>query len=491
MRPVLTVAEMNDVDARASATISLDVLVGRAGNAVALAALDMLGGGYGRRVVVIAGRGNNGADGRVAAQTLTHRGARVEIVAAGTVDTLGPADLVIDAAYGTGFHGEYAAPVSEPGTPVLAVDIPSGVEGDSGRAAGSPLAAERTITFVALKPGLLQGDGARLAGRVAVADIGIPPGTSAISVMEDADVTSLLAPRRHEDNKWSAAVLVVAGSPGMVGAASLCARAAYRSGAGMVRLGVPGAGLTGAPASEAVSVDLPAAGWSADAVEVASRCAAVVVGPGLGRDPSTSAEVLRMIHLSPVPVVVDADGLYALDRLGRAVPPPTGGDPSEPVVLTPHDGEYRRLMGESPGPDRVDGARRLAAASGAVALLKGSTTTVADPGGRVLLGTSGTAKLATAGTGDVLSGVIGAFIARGVAPMEAAALAAHVHGRAGGHGPEEGLVAGDLPELVSGVLSELRTGSSGPPPPPRPDLDAHSRHLPSTDPSHDCADRRG
>ncbi len=443
---------------------------------MAVNALQMLGGGYGRRVVVIAGRGNNGADGRVAGQILERRGARVQIVGAGTAASLGPADLVVDAAYGTGFHGEYAAPETEPGTRVLAVDIPSGVQGDTGRAAGSPLAAERTVTFVALKPGLLQGDGARLAGRVTVADIGLPPGSSAISVMEDADVTGLLAPRPRDDNKWSAAVLVVAGSPGMVGAASLCARAAYRSGAGMVRLGVPGAGLAGAPTSEAVSVDLPATGWSAEALDVASRCAVVVVGPGLGRDQSTAAEVWRMVHDSPVPVVVDADGLFALGRLEDVLPRRAG--PSADIVLTPHDGEYRRLAGQSPGPDRVDAARRLATASGAVALLKGSTTTVADPGGRVLVGTSGSAKLATAGTGDVLSGVIAAFIARGVRPLEAAALAAHVHGRAGGRGPEEGLMAGDLPELVSAVLSDRR---------------ADTAPLPHrTDPPLGCADpRRG
>ncbi len=179
----------------------------------------------------------------------------------------------------------------------------------------------------------------------------------------------------------------------------------------------------------------------------------------------TAAEVARLVRDSPVPVVVDADGLYALGQLDGGIPAPTdataGG--GSRAVLTPHDGEYRRLMGEAPGPDRIDAARRLATASGTVALLKGPTTAVADPGGRVLLGTTGTSRLATAGTGDVLSGVIGAMIARGVAPPEAAALAAHVHGRAAARGPEEGLVAGDLPELVSSVLSALRSDERRPP----------------------------
>ncbi len=453
MLPVLTVPEMNRIDAAALESSSLEVLVGRAGLAVALAAMGMLGGAYGRRVVVIAGRGNNGADGRVAASVLRRRGARLRIVEAGSVETIGPADLVVDAAYGTGFRGEYRSPILVAGTPVLAVDIPSGVKGDTGEVSGSPSPASRTVTFVALKPGLLQGQGARLAGRVSVADIGLPTGTPDISVVEDGDVTALFPPRRHAGNKWSAALMVVAGSPGMTGAAALCARSAYRSGAGMVRLGVPGADLSGSPASEAVSVQLPRQGWSAEALEAASRCAAVVVGPGLGRQEGTAGEVRRLVAESPVPVVVDADGLFALGRVG--------GDDSfrarSRVVLTPHDGEYARLTGADPGPDRIAASRRLAASSGAVGLLKGPTTAVSDPAGRVLLGVAGTTALATAGTGDVLSGIIGAMLARGMEPLEAAGLAAHVHGRAGAQGRGEGLMAGDLPDLVAGVLSRLRS----------------------------------
>jgi NAD(P)H-hydrate epimerase len=454
MQPVLTVSEMKAVDARALESTPVEVLVARAGQAVAVAALDLLGGAYGRRVVAIVGRGNNGADGRVAARVLAARGARVRIVEAGTEAPIGSADLVIDAAYGTGFRGEYRSPPVEAGTPVLAVDIPSGVDGDTGRASGSPMAATRTVTFVAVKPGLVQGEGATLAGEVSVIDIGLPPGHAAIAAMEDGDM-ALLRPRRRDGNKWSAAVLVVAGSPGMTGAAALCARSAYRAGAGMVRLGVPGATLSEAPASEAVSVPLPPDGWSHDALEVASRCSAVVVGPGLGRRPGTAGEVQRLVSESPVPVLVDADGLFALGSLA-------GGRPlrsRSPVVLTPHDGEYRRLMDAEPGPDRISAARKLAVASGAVALLKGPTTAVASPDGRVLLGLTGSTNLATAGTGDVLSGVIGAMLSRGVAPLEAAALAAHVHGRAGARGPGDGLVAGDLPDLVAQVLAQLRSAA--------------------------------
>ena len=177
MLPVLTVAEMNEIDAAALESTPLDVLVGRAGLAVALAAMDMLGGAYGRRVAVVAGRGNNGADGRVAASVLRGGGRGCRWSRLARSDTIGPVDLVIDAAYGTGFRGEYRSPTLVAGTPVLAVDIPSGVKGDTGEASGSPGPATRTVTFVALKPGLLQGDGARLAGRVSVADIGLPTGS--------------------------------------------------------------------------------------------------------------------------------------------------------------------------------------------------------------------------------------------------------------------------------------------------------------------------
>ena len=356
MQPVLTVSEMNAVDAAALASTPLETLVARAGLAVARAALELLGGAYGRRVTVVAGPGNNGADGRVAAEILRRRGARTRLVDVASPTTIGPADLVIDAAFGTGFRGEFRFPPVPDGTPVLAVDIPSGVHGDTGEASGAPATAVRTVTFVALKPGLLQGDGVRLAGEVAVADIGLPAGSPPVTVIEDGDLARLVPMRSRQGNKWSAAVLVVAGSPGMAGAAGLCARAAYRAGAGMVRLGVPGLDLADSPAAEAVSVPLPAEGWASAALDAASRCTAVVVGPGLGRAESTAADVLRLLADSPVPVVVDADGLYALGQVGRD----RSLQARSRLVLTPHDGEFARLAGRDPGPDRIAAARALA-----------------------------------------------------------------------------------------------------------------------------------
>ncbi|MDA8357766.1 MAG: bifunctional ADP-dependent NAD(P)H-hydrate dehydratase/NAD(P)H-hydrate epimerase, partial [Actinomycetota bacterium] len=247
MLPVATITEMRAADAAALADVDHATLVDRAGTGVLHAALTLLGPAYGRRVVVLAGKGSNGADGRVAARLLERRGARVVVVGAtGAPRDLPRADLVIDAAYGTGFRGVFQAPVVPPGARVLAVDIPSGVDGDTGVVSGHPMAADRTVTMAALKPGLLQGDGLRLAGSVDVVDIGVDVGRTGIRLIQDADVAALLPQRDPQAHKWSSAVAVVAGSPGMEGAAALAATAAARAGAGMVRLAVPGSAGGGA-----------------------------------------------------------------------------------------------------------------------------------------------------------------------------------------------------------------------------------------------------
>jgi len=199
VKPVVSVEEMRSVDAAALEHVAQEALVERAGTAVAVQAIRLLGGAYGRRVLVVAGKGNNGADGRVAARRLRRRGARVEIVdAVDAPDRIGASsgfDLVVDAAYGTGFRGEYRAPSVPGGVRVLAVDIPSGIDGDTGQAHGEPLRADVTVTFAAYKPGLLQGDGPSYAGRVIVADIGLDVSAVRAWIVEDADVTQLLSPR--------------------------------------------------------------------------------------------------------------------------------------------------------------------------------------------------------------------------------------------------------------------------------------------------------
>lgn len=450
MRPVLTAAELSAVDARATETVPLAALVERAGTAAAGAALRLVGGAYGRRVVVVAGRGHNGDDGRVLAARLARRGAAVTVVAAGERAELPPADLVVDAAYGTAFRGDYTAPATPPGTPVLAVDLPSGVVADTGEACEGAVRADATITFGALKPGLLLGEGRARAGRVSVAPIGLPLGEAGIHLVGDEDL-AWLPDRREEGHKWDAACFVLAGSPGMAGAAALATRGALRAGSGMVRLGSPGAAPGSVPVVEAVATALPDEGFADVVLGELDRCRCLVAGPGLGAGPAVRTAILRLLAEADLPVVLDADGLNVLGELTELAP--VLARRSAPVVVTPHEGEFARLAGAKPGADRLGAVRDLARRSGAHVLLKGRTTVVAAPTGEVLLAAAGSPRLATAGTGDVLSGVLGAFLARGVPALRAAGLAAHVHGRAGGLGLAEGLVSGDLPELVARFLS--------------------------------------
>jgi NAD(P)H-hydrate epimerase len=463
MIPVVTTAEMTAVDKAAAEPV--EMLIRRAGRAVAGYAVTLLGGAYGRRVVVVAGKGNNGADGRAAAEVLSSRGVRVSVLAAGSLAGGAPlpaCDLVVDAAYGTGFRGRYQPP-DPGGVPVLAVDIPSGLNGDTGAIGedGGALAAVATVTFQAHKPGLLLGAGPERCGHVVVADIGLGPGvaeTAAAWLVTDEELRWLPS-RPRETHKWQTAVLVVSGSPGMMGAPALVSRSAMRAGAGYALLGVPGASLESLPQGEAVGVSLPREGWDGAAAEAGQRCRAVIMGPGLGRSEAVSHSVAALLAALDRPAVVDADGINALgslERLQQVVKRRTAA-----TVITPHAGEYARLTGGSPGEDRLGAVRSVAAASGATVLLKGSTTVVGAPDGRAWFVTAGSPRLATAGTGDVLSGIIGAFLAAGLPGPEAAALAAHVHGRAARLGPAVGLVAGDLPDLVSQWLSHPPSTAPG------------------------------
>ena len=219
----------------------------------------------------------------------------------------------------------------------------------------------------------------------------------------------------------------------------------------MVRLGSPGVDEDPGRPAEAVGVALPASGWAEDAVDAAAKVRALVLGPGLGVSDATDIGIRAVLAACELPAVVDGDGLTTL-----------GGDAGEVVrsragatVLTPHDGEYERLTGAAPGPDRLAAARALAAQTGAVVLLKGPTTIVADPRGEVRVVADGDARLATAGTGDVLAGTIGALLAQGLPALEAAAAGAWLHARASSHGPAHGLVASDLVELLPTALAEV------------------------------------
>ncbi len=444
MEPVVTPQEMRRIDAEASEPT--EVLVARAGAAVERAALRMLGGAYGRRVAVVCGPGNNGADGRVAAQRLARRGVGVEIIEADRMPQhLAAVDLVIDAAFGTGFRGEFTAPATD--APVLAVDIPSGIDGLTGVAAGRPFVARSTVTFAAWKPGLLLADGPRHSGRVEVVDIGLPAPLD-IGLVTDVSVGRRLPLTHTDDHKWRHAVWVVAGSPGMGGAAVLAARGSARCGAGYVRLSTPGAHETRAPV-EVVSQPLPLVGWDRVVADELHRFGALVVGPGLGREAATRDAVIALAAASRRPLVLDGDALWCLADDDRPLPA------QRRTVLTPHDGEFTYLMGHPPAADRIDSARRLAVARSATVLLKGPTTVVADPSGRVALVNSGDQRLATAGTGDVLAGMVGALLARGMDAFDAAAAAAHLHGCAAITSSRTvGFVAGDLPELIDGAWND-------------------------------------
>jgi NAD(P)H-hydrate epimerase len=453
MRPVLTPEQMGAVDAAAPEPV--DVLVGRAGAAVAREALAMLGGAYGRRVVVVAGKGNNGNDGRDAAHRLRRRGVRVRVLeAADAPERLPASDLVVDAAYGTGFRGEYDPP-DPAGAPVLAVDVPSGVDGLTGRVAGGAVRADRTVTFAALKPGLLFHPGRALAGEVVVADIGLDVSGTRLGLVEGADVAAWVPARPADSHKWRAAVVLAAGSPGMTGAAHLAAAAALRAGAGMVRVATPGLDHDPGLPTEAVGVAVPTAGWDGPVLAQLERAGALVLGPGLGRAAPTEAAVHQVASSAAVPVVIDGDGLTALGEQARERLVARRA----PAVLTPHDGEFARLAGHPPGDDRVAAARALAATTTAVVLLKGPTTVVAHPDGRACLSTTGDARLATAGTGDVRSGVVAALLAQGVEPLSAAAAGAWLHGRAGLARPARGLVASDLVDALPEALAALDGGA--------------------------------
>lgn len=408
--PLLSTEEMRAADARAVARRGVDALVAAAGTAVALEAQRLLGRCYGARVAVVAGPGLNGADGRVAARRLSSRGAKVDVIAVGDQPvTISGYDLVIDAAFGLGCSRPYVAPSVAPGTRVLAVDLVSGVDADTGAVLGSPLAADVTLALGAIKYAHVTGPAAALAGELRFAGLGIVEG-SRDGVVVDADLDGLVR-GEDDDHKWSHAVQALVGSPLMPGAAGLVARGALAGGASMIRLATRGEVTT--------LDDLPPEVVRVDDRRVDARCRAVAAGPGLG--PDAASWLAGRLEGVVAPVVLDADGLAA-ELVATARPN---------WVLTPHAGEFARLTGSAVPEDRVAAVRSLAASTGCVVLLKGPITLIADASGTLRVVNSGSSALATAGTGDVLTGLITATIARGHDPLTAAALAAHLHGLAG------------------------------------------------------------
>jgi ADP-dependent NAD(P)H-hydrate dehydratase / NAD(P)H-hydrate epimerase len=443
--PLYTAAEMRAAEERYPGyPDSVSELMERAGIAVAREA--MLAFPAARRFACVCGGGSNGGDGRVAARVLREAGLDAE-----ETEEIDGFDVVVDALFGTGFSGEprpaaaaliesiNAAPAS-----VVSVDLPSGVDASTGEVAGSAVDADLTVTFHAPKLGLVVAPGRSHAGRVVVADIGLQDGATEHR-RATAEVLRAVPLRREGDTKYtSGAVLVVGGEPGMTGAAALTARAAFRADAGYVALAVPEASLQ---AVEALVLEAVKTGWSDESaletiVEVAERAGSLAIGPGLGRGAGRRALVRDLLERLEIPAVVDADALFEFEPVGR----------DAATVLTPHAGELARLLGtDSTWVDahRLTAARKAAERFDAVVLLKGQDTIVASSVGGVVVSDWGPPALATAGTGDVLTGIVAAFLAKGLEPVAAAAAAAVAHGRAAELAPHRaGLVASDLLDAI-------------------------------------------
>jgi len=426
----------------AEAGHDVDEMMERAGRAVADAVLAHYPDA--RKICAVCGKGANGGDGRIALRLLDQAGRE-------TSDELDPeADVLIDALFGTGFSGEPRAEaavligrINAHGGRVVAVDIPSGVDASTGEVPGAAVRADVTVTMHGPKVGLVVGPGRYLAGEVMVGDIGVEHDeTSARLVTEE--ILRLVPRRREHDTKYTAgSVLVVGGSPGMTGAVCLAAEAAFRADAGYVTVATERDAMPVVEARLLEAVKRPL-----DEVDdAAERASALAVGPGLGRGDDARKLVARLLRRLEVPAVVDADALFELQP----------DDWPAPRVLTPHAGELGRLLDEPSDwvdAHRLEALRRAVETFRCVVLLKGPDTLVGAPGEGVLVSTEGIPALATAGTGDVLTGTIGAFLSKGMDARLAAAAGAFACGRAARLAPHRvGLVASDVVAALPAALA--------------------------------------
>ncbi len=503
-----TGAEMRAMDARAIRERGLPgiALMERAGAGAAREALGMLGATR-RRVVVLCGKGNNGGDGFVVARLLRRAGHAVSVYGVASADdvagdarlalgsmldagvpllraddpalprALRDAHLIVDALLGTGLSGAVKEPyaslieaVNAAARPVLAIDVPSGLCADRGVPLGAAVQADVTATFALPKVGLLQHPGAGLAGRVVVVDIGIPQDVldgASTDLLEAHDVRAKLPSRREDAHKGNAGrVLIVAGSPGLTGAACLAARACCRAGAGLVTVAAASALCASIETRllEAMTWAVPDSEdrlCSASAPALLARAEgadALAIGPGLGRDPDTLTAVRQILDRATAPCVVDADGLMAL---------PAWTPSSRAVrVLTPHPGEMAALLGtsvEEVQRDRPGAVRAAAKRYDSVIILKGAGTLVAEPSGRMAIVRAGHPGMASGGMGDVLTGIVAALLAQGMSAFDAAAAGAYAHGYAAevaaeAIGAEIGVLAGDVIEATPRAMADLRAG---------------------------------
>jgi hydroxyethylthiazole kinase-like uncharacterized protein yjeF len=447
------------------------------------------------RVVVVAGKGNNGGDGLVVARLLREAGREVDVLLLAPeaelsadarvnfdrlpgpapghpfhAGALGGAAAIVDAILGTGFTGEPREPAraaiaaindASGDAVVVACDVPSGVDASTGEVQDVAVRAHATVTFHAAKPGLWINPGKGHAGEVTVVDIGIaegPPVTASVGLI-GAAVLDGVPHRAHDSTKFAAgSVLVCGGSTGLTGAPCMAAEAAMRAGAGYVTALVPASlnVVVEQRLLEVMSVPLPDKDGTLTqpalevALERSERGDAMVLGPGLGRKPGTFKLARRLAEAVAIPLLLDADGLNAYEGRLEAL-----AQRSAATVLTPHAGELARLLESDSGEiaaHRLRCVRDAAARAGAVVVLKGDDTIVAAPDGRAAVSRGGAPALATAGTGDVLSGVIGAYLSKGMDPFHAACAGVFVHARAGRLAAQtigtEGVIASDVIALL-------------------------------------------
>lgn len=466
MIEVLTPQEMRDADAQAVTAFGVDALMRNAGAAIAAYVREHIPPGS--RIVALAGPGNNGGDARVACAQLPEYDCAVygpdempgDDAAARTL--LAGTALAIDALFGTGAR----LPLPEQYAPavraldarerrVLAVDIPSGIDARTGAVPGDAVRATATLALTAIKPGLLFEPARAYCGELWIADIGIDRTTleshaRSFAALDDAAFLDLLPKRARDADKRSAgAPLIIAGSAQFPGAAVLCARAAARAGAGYVTVATAPKAIDALHAHliEQVVVEI-----GDDLLDIAERNSAVAIGPGLGLDKRTGETIRNFITQCDLPLVIDASGLFHLAKHLDILR-------GKRCVLTPHEGEFARLSGLgtiAPG-TRVERLREFTQRTGITTLLKGPATLI-DDGARMHINPTGTPALATAGTGDVLTGMIATLLAQELSPVDAACVGAYWHGLAAqqcANARPVGVVAGDLPDALAATLRSI------------------------------------